>query len=132
MNSSTMVWVVETDYASPSRMDVAGSINASIVESSQHKQSITSPLVNDCLSPKEDLVIDIPRGKDKGHSLATIRIEYEWKPPRRRKESKNKHQSSGQGKHGVLFVGDGVVLNKPSSLHFVGVEKGDHLEKCSL
>ncbi|GJV80180.1 probable methyltransferase PMT28 isoform X1 [Tanacetum coccineum] len=33
-------------------------------------------------SPKEDLVIAIPHGKDKGHSLATIRIEYEWKPPR--------------------------------------------------
>ncbi|GJT35321.1 hypothetical protein Tco_0925740 [Tanacetum coccineum] len=48
MNSSTMVWVVETDYASPSRMDAAGSINASAVESSQHKQSIPSPLVNDC------------------------------------------------------------------------------------
>nr|GEV82433.1 hypothetical protein [Tanacetum cinerariifolium] len=31
---------------------------------------------------KDDLVIAIPVGKDKGHSLATIRIEYEWKPPR--------------------------------------------------
>ncbi|GJS24842.1 RNA-directed DNA polymerase, eukaryota [Tanacetum coccineum] len=48
MNSSTMVWVVETDYASPSRMDAVGSINVSAVESSQHKQSIPSPLVNDC------------------------------------------------------------------------------------
>nr|GEU37647.1 hypothetical protein [Tanacetum cinerariifolium] len=31
---------------------------------------------------KEDLVIAIPIGKDKGHSLASIRIEYEWRPPR--------------------------------------------------
>ncbi|GJY54967.1 zinc knuckle CX2CX4HX4C containing protein [Tanacetum coccineum] len=31
---------------------------------------------------KEDLVIAIPIGKDKGHSLATIQIEYEWRPPR--------------------------------------------------
>ncbi|GKF49984.1 hypothetical protein Tco_0143235, partial [Tanacetum coccineum] len=48
MNLSTMVWVVETDYASPSRIDAAGSINASAVESSQHKKSIPSPLVKDC------------------------------------------------------------------------------------
>ncbi|GKD49614.1 hypothetical protein Tco_1278590 [Tanacetum coccineum] len=33
-------------------------------------------------APKEELVIAIPLGKDKGHSLATIRIEYEWRPPR--------------------------------------------------
>ncbi|GKB66367.1 zinc knuckle CX2CX4HX4C containing protein [Tanacetum coccineum] len=33
-------------------------------------------------APKEELVIAIPLGKDKGHSLATIRIEYEWTPPR--------------------------------------------------
>nr|GEX98175.1 hypothetical protein [Tanacetum cinerariifolium] len=31
---------------------------------------------------KEDLVIAIPVGKAKGHSLASIRIEYEWRPPR--------------------------------------------------
>nr|GEX57290.1 hypothetical protein [Tanacetum cinerariifolium] len=31
---------------------------------------------------KDDLVIAIPVGKDKGHSLATIQIEYEWRPPR--------------------------------------------------
>nr|GEV16350.1 hypothetical protein [Tanacetum cinerariifolium] len=31
---------------------------------------------------KDDLVIAIPVGKDKGHSLASIRIEYEWRPPR--------------------------------------------------
>ncbi|GJW44971.1 zinc knuckle CX2CX4HX4C containing protein [Tanacetum coccineum] len=31
---------------------------------------------------KEDLVIAIPIGKDKGHTLATIQIEYEWRPPR--------------------------------------------------
>nr|GEZ42702.1 hypothetical protein [Tanacetum cinerariifolium] len=31
---------------------------------------------------KEDLMIAIPIGKDKGHSLASIRIEYEWRPPR--------------------------------------------------
>ncbi|GJZ66316.1 sugar transport protein 13 [Tanacetum coccineum] len=30
----------------------------------------------------ESIVIAIPKGKDKGHSLATIEIEYEWKPPR--------------------------------------------------
>ncbi|GJX64264.1 probable methyltransferase PMT28 isoform X1 [Tanacetum coccineum] len=33
-------------------------------------------------APKEELVIAIPLGKNKGHSLATIRIEYEWTPPR--------------------------------------------------
>ncbi|GJS86829.1 probable methyltransferase PMT28 isoform X1 [Tanacetum coccineum] len=33
-------------------------------------------------APKEELVIAIPLGKDKGHSLATIRIEYEWTPLR--------------------------------------------------
>nr|GEZ80666.1 hypothetical protein [Tanacetum cinerariifolium] len=31
---------------------------------------------------KDDFVIAIPVGKDKGHSLDTIRIKYEWKPPR--------------------------------------------------
>nr|GEV24824.1 hypothetical protein [Tanacetum cinerariifolium] len=31
---------------------------------------------------KDDLVIAIPVGKDKGHSLASIRIEYEWRPSR--------------------------------------------------
>ncbi|GJS46822.1 zinc knuckle CX2CX4HX4C containing protein [Tanacetum coccineum] len=30
----------------------------------------------------ESIVIAIPKWKDKGHSLATIEIEYEWKPPR--------------------------------------------------
>ncbi|GJZ19411.1 sugar transport protein 13 [Tanacetum coccineum] len=30
----------------------------------------------------ESLTIAIPVGKDKGHTLATIDIEYEWKPPR--------------------------------------------------
>ncbi|GKE05932.1 zinc knuckle CX2CX4HX4C containing protein, partial [Tanacetum coccineum] len=30
----------------------------------------------------DELVIAIPAGKDKGHSLATIKIEYEWRPPR--------------------------------------------------
>ncbi|GJY04714.1 zinc knuckle CX2CX4HX4C containing protein [Tanacetum coccineum] len=30
----------------------------------------------------ESIVIAIPLGKDKGHSLATVEIEYEWKPPR--------------------------------------------------
>ncbi|GKF51573.1 hypothetical protein Tco_0148040, partial [Tanacetum coccineum] len=29
----------------------------------------------------ESLTIAIPVGKDKGHTLATIDIEYEWKPP---------------------------------------------------
>nr|GEZ00877.1 hypothetical protein [Tanacetum cinerariifolium] len=29
----------------------------------------------------ESIVIAIPLGKDKGHSLATVEIEYEWKPP---------------------------------------------------
>nr|GEV83315.1 hypothetical protein [Tanacetum cinerariifolium] len=32
-------------------------------------------------SPYE-LVVAIPAGKDRGHTLATISIEYEWKPPR--------------------------------------------------
>ncbi|GKA36021.1 zinc knuckle CX2CX4HX4C containing protein [Tanacetum coccineum] len=31
---------------------------------------------------KKDLVVAIPIGKDKGHSLVTISIEYEWTPPR--------------------------------------------------
>ncbi|GJX28156.1 zinc knuckle CX2CX4HX4C containing protein [Tanacetum coccineum] len=31
---------------------------------------------------KDSLVIAIPMGRDKGHSLATIDIEYEWRPPR--------------------------------------------------
>ncbi|GKA66305.1 hypothetical protein Tco_0766113 [Tanacetum coccineum] len=30
----------------------------------------------------ESIVIAIPLGKDKGHSLATVVIEYEWRPPR--------------------------------------------------
>ncbi|GJU39274.1 hypothetical protein Tco_1192231 [Tanacetum coccineum] len=32
---------------------------------------------------KDSIVIAILIGKDKGHTLATIDIEYEWKPPRR-------------------------------------------------
>nr|GEV98549.1 hypothetical protein [Tanacetum cinerariifolium] len=31
---------------------------------------------------KDELVVAIPVGKDRGHTLATISIEYEWKPPR--------------------------------------------------
>nr|GEZ15461.1 hypothetical protein [Tanacetum cinerariifolium] len=31
---------------------------------------------------KDELVVAIPVGKDMGHTLATISIEYEWKPPR--------------------------------------------------
>ncbi|GJV31218.1 hypothetical protein Tco_1391618 [Tanacetum coccineum] len=30
----------------------------------------------------DELVIAIPVGKDKGHTLATITVEYEWRPPR--------------------------------------------------
>ncbi|GKD16610.1 zinc knuckle CX2CX4HX4C containing protein, partial [Tanacetum coccineum] len=30
----------------------------------------------------ESIVIAIPKGKEMGHSLLTIEIEYEWKPPR--------------------------------------------------
>nr|GFB71505.1 hypothetical protein [Tanacetum cinerariifolium] len=30
----------------------------------------------------ESIVIAIPLGKDKGHFLATVEIEYEWNPPR--------------------------------------------------
>nr|GEY35233.1 hypothetical protein [Tanacetum cinerariifolium] len=31
---------------------------------------------------KDELVVAILVGKDRGHTLATISIEYEWKPPR--------------------------------------------------
>nr|GFD06410.1 hypothetical protein [Tanacetum cinerariifolium] len=31
---------------------------------------------------KDELVVAIPAWKDRGHTLATISIEYEWKPPR--------------------------------------------------
>ncbi|GKC36569.1 hypothetical protein Tco_1048953 [Tanacetum coccineum] len=31
---------------------------------------------------KDELVVAIPKGKDMGHSLATVSIEYEWTPPR--------------------------------------------------
>ncbi|GJR16497.1 zinc knuckle CX2CX4HX4C containing protein [Tanacetum coccineum] len=30
----------------------------------------------------DELVVAIPKGKDMGHSLATVSIEYEWTPPR--------------------------------------------------
>ncbi|GJW44645.1 hypothetical protein Tco_0073444 [Tanacetum coccineum] len=30
----------------------------------------------------ESIVVAIPLGKDKGHSLATVKVEYEWQPPR--------------------------------------------------
>ncbi|GJR10705.1 RNA-directed DNA polymerase, eukaryota, reverse transcriptase zinc-binding domain protein [Tanacetum coccineum] len=30
----------------------------------------------------EEIVITVPYGKEKGHSLATIKLEYDWKPPR--------------------------------------------------
>ncbi|GJT65696.1 zinc knuckle CX2CX4HX4C containing protein [Tanacetum coccineum] len=30
----------------------------------------------------EEIVIAVPYGKEKGHSLATIKLEYDWKPPR--------------------------------------------------
>ncbi|GKA19080.1 hypothetical protein Tco_0698995 [Tanacetum coccineum] len=98
-------------------------------------------------SPKEDLVIAIPRGKDKGHSLATIHIEYEWKPPSKRWKVKGrskinttglspndtaddgfevvkKKKKRKQNKHQKQV--DGVVLNKPSlQLHYRRVEKGN-------
>nr|GEX43737.1 hypothetical protein [Tanacetum cinerariifolium] len=47
---------------------------------SAYARALIKILVEDVL--KEDLVIAIPVGKDKGHSLASIRTEYEWRPPR--------------------------------------------------
>lgn len=29
----------------------------------------------------DSIVVAIPLGKDKGHSLATVEVEYEWQPP---------------------------------------------------
>nr|GEZ00253.1 hypothetical protein [Tanacetum cinerariifolium] len=99
-----------------------------------------------------ELVIAIPVGKDKGRSLATITIEYEWRPlrcstcmifdhtsekcPKRPKEVqtepvvndgfevvKKKKNMSKNKQHKQV---DGVKLSKPAlNLHYRRVEKGE-------
>ncbi|GKF40968.1 hypothetical protein Tco_0124310 [Tanacetum coccineum] len=100
----------------------------------------------------ESLVIAIPKGKDMGHSLAIIEIEYEWKLPRCSSCLIFDHESDKCLKYlkeavpakviddGFVEVKkkkakvkqppkrqvEGVRLNKPSlNLQFRRVEKGD-------
>ncbi|GJQ99754.1 putative reverse transcriptase domain-containing protein [Tanacetum coccineum] len=100
----------------------------------------------------DELVIAIPVGKDKGHTLATITVEYEWRPPRcstcmifdhtskkcpkRPKEVqeepvandgfevvKKKKNKMKNKQHKQV---DGVKLSKPAlNLHYRRVEKGE-------
>nr|GEY46943.1 hypothetical protein [Tanacetum cinerariifolium] len=103
----------------------------------------------------DELVIAIPVGKDMGHSLATVTIEYEWRPPRcstcmifdhtsekcpkRSKELqtepivndgfevvKKKKNRSKNKQHKQV---DGVKLSKPAlNLHYRRVEKVETLK----
>nr|GEX21161.1 hypothetical protein [Tanacetum cinerariifolium] len=103
----------------------------------------------------DELVIAIPVGKDMGHSLATVTIEYEWRPPRcstcmifyhtsekctkRSKELqtepivndgfevvKKKKNRSKNKQHKQV---DGVKLCKPAlNLHYRRVEKVETLK----
>nr|GEX55216.1 hypothetical protein [Tanacetum cinerariifolium] len=102
---------------------------------------------------KDELIIAIPVGKDKGHSLETISIEYEWRPPRCstclifdhssdkcpklpkevQMESVTddgfevvKKKKKNKGKNKQQKQVDGVRLNKPAlNLHYRRVEKGE-------
>nr|GEV36282.1 hypothetical protein [Tanacetum cinerariifolium] len=100
---------------------------------------------------KNELVIAIPVGKEMGHSLTTISIEYEWRPPRcstclifdhvsdkcpklpKVVTTQNvaddgfvvvkKKKSKSKNKHHKQV--DGVKLSKPSlNLHYRKVDKG--------
>nr|GEV34821.1 hypothetical protein [Tanacetum cinerariifolium] len=102
---------------------------------------------------KDELIIAIPVGKVKGHSLATISIEYEWRPPRcstclifdhssdkclklpkeiQMESVTNdgfevvKKKKKNKGKNKQQKQVDGVRLNKPAlNLHYRRVEKGE-------
>ncbi|GJV22742.1 hypothetical protein Tco_1375437 [Tanacetum coccineum] len=102
---------------------------------------------------KDELVIAIPVGKDNGHTLATITIEYEWKPPRcstclifdhtsdkcpKLPKEVNQENVVNDGfeavrkkknriKNKTSKQVDGVKLSKPSlNLHYRRVEKGEN------
>ncbi|GJR33560.1 zinc knuckle CX2CX4HX4C containing protein [Tanacetum coccineum] len=65
---------------------------------------------------KDSLVIAIPRSNGKGHSLATIEVEYEWTPPRC-STCKNKQI-------------EGIRLSKPAlNLQYRKVDKGETSKK---
>ncbi|GKD35365.1 hypothetical protein Tco_1250874 [Tanacetum coccineum] len=107
----------------------------------------------------ESLVIVIPVGKDKGHTLATIDIEYEWKPlrcstcmifdhttnkcPKLPKEvlvtngmdegfvevKKKKHKNKSRPQHQI----DGIRLTKPPpKMYYRRVEKGESSESNAI
>ncbi|GKC84069.1 zinc knuckle CX2CX4HX4C containing protein [Tanacetum coccineum] len=102
---------------------------------------------------KDELVIAIPVGKDNGHTLATITIEYEWKPPRcstclifdhtfdkcpKLPKEVNQENVVNDGFEAVIKKKNrmknktpkqvyGVKLSKPSlNLHYRRVEKGEN------
>ncbi|GJW77548.1 hypothetical protein Tco_0139230 [Tanacetum coccineum] len=104
----------------------------------------------------DELVIAIPAGKDKGHSLATIKIEYEWRPPRcstclifdhdseKCPKLPKEVQADPVANDGFEVVKkkknrpknkqhkqvDGVKLSKPAlNLHYRRVEKGETSKK---
>ncbi|GJY82726.1 RNA-directed DNA polymerase, eukaryota, reverse transcriptase zinc-binding domain protein [Tanacetum coccineum] len=77
---------------------------------------------------KESIVIAIPISNEKGHTLATVDIEYEWTPPRcstydgfvevKKKKSKEKSSKPRQI--------EGLKLTKPAlNLQYRKVEKGE-------
>ncbi|GJX13352.1 hypothetical protein Tco_0205110 [Tanacetum coccineum] len=107
----------------------------------------------------ELLVIAIPVGKDKGHTLATIDIKYEWKPPRcstcmifnhttdkcpkLSKEvlvtnaidegfmevKKKKHKNKSRPQHQI----NGIRLTKPPpKMYYRRVEKGELSESNAM
>ncbi|GJW84185.1 hypothetical protein Tco_0157330 [Tanacetum coccineum] len=72
---------------------------------------------------KDELVVAIPKGKDMGHSLATVSIEYEWTSAKNdgfEVVTKKKNRSKSKNKKQV----DGVRLSKPTlNLHYRKVDK---------
>ncbi|GJT54739.1 hypothetical protein Tco_0989793 [Tanacetum coccineum] len=64
-----MLSLITTQIGSPIMLDTYTKYARALIEISAERELM------------ESIVIAIPLGKGKGHTLATIDIDYEWKPP---------------------------------------------------
>nr|XP_043639249.1 uncharacterized protein LOC122610319 [Erigeron canadensis] len=88
--------------------------------------------VNSANELRKDVVVAVPSLNDDGYSMETVKIEYEWKPPRcndckifghvreqcpmQQKAGDTKIQGEGSKKAGISKVRDDVTLSNPYSL----------------
>nr|GEY36233.1 zinc knuckle CX2CX4HX4C [Tanacetum cinerariifolium] len=76
-------------------------------------------VVNDLM---DSMVVAIPLSNGKGHSFATVEVEYEWRPPRCAVKRK-KHKSNQNVKSRQV---EGIRLSKPAhNFYYRKVEKGE-------